>query len=258
MRAAANRLGCQASAMRVFDEILILDVEKLTLLIPEFEIILENIKKLDQEPLFYRAIKAYLIDWALDGRFGEFDLIMYSDAGSELINNSFARRNFNRLLETARQTGGVAQHLFGLENQFSKRKLLEFLKVSIFESATPQIQATWSIWKNSDENRTLAKNWVALSDSSLDLWQNPNDLTKESPEYIDHRRDQSIFSILWKRTGNETIPEYRDFRPILSASFPIQNRRNRTGKSVVPRTTKSFIAGLVSSVYTKFYRDLRS
>ena len=258
MRAAANRLGCQASSMKVFDEILILDAAKLTLLIPEFEKAFGNIKMLDKEPLFYRAIKAYMIDWALDGKFGKFDLVMYSDAGSEFVNNLFARRNFKALLERARLRGGVAQHLFGLENQFSKRKLLEFLNVSIIESATPQIQATWSLWNNSEENRTLAKNWVILSDSSLDLWQNPNELTQESPEYIDHRRDQSIFSILWKRAGNETVPEYRDFRPILSASFPIQNRRNRTGETEVPRITRSFIAGLISNVYIKLYRDRRS
>ncbi len=255
---AANRIGKQAFSMKTFSQVTILNNEVLMEIIPIYEKILNNMKLLDVDPLFYRAIKTYLIDWGLRDYFGKFDVIMYCDAGSEFVNNYFSRKKLRELLNQAYLLGGVAQHLNVKEIQFTKKKLFDYLGCSIDERNSLQIQATWSIWKNSDDNRKIVKQWVELSSAELNLWQNPNGIEEEFCEFIEHRRDQSIFSILWKRSENYSFPELRDFRTILSASFPIQNRRNRTGQTQVSKLSNSWIAGLISLTYKTYYPMIKN
>jgi hypothetical protein len=245
---AANRLGNQAKLMKTFSQVIIFNNDLLLKTIPGYEKILKNMQNLDENPVFYRAVKSYLVDWSLNDCFGQFDVIMYCDAGSEFVNNYFSRLNLKKLLEQAYAFGGVAQNLNVSEIQFTKKKLLEYLGCSSEEMHSSQIQATWSIWKNNESNKKISEIWVKLSDARLNLWQNPDQIEEEYPAFIDHRRDQSIFSILWKRNGNNSIPELRDFRPVLSASFPIQNRRNRTGATQVPKISESYFAGLISFI----------
>jgi len=255
---AANRIGEQAISMKTFSQVTILNNETLLEIIPTYENTLKNMKQLDADPLYYRAIKTYLIDWGLRGYFGKFDVIMYCDAGSEFVDNFFSRKKLKKLLNQAYCLGGVAQHLNVKEMQFTKKKLFEYLGCSTDERNSLQIQATWSMWKNSDDNRKIVKQWVELSSAELDLWQNPIGTEEEFCDFIEHRRDQSIFSILWKRSGNYSFPELRDFRTILSASFPIQNRRNRTGQTQVSKVSNSWIAGLVSLTYKTYYPKIKN
>jgi hypothetical protein len=207
--------------------------------------------------------KAWLIRSALHGVFGDFDLIFYADAGCELLKNYWTKKEILRLLVLANRHGGVAEQLAYPEKQYTKRSLLNYFDLSSAEVEIGQVQATWSIWKNSAQSRDMADKWVDLSNPYFNYWHNPMGLEKfeQSVDFIDHRRDQSIFSILWKKNQYYVKPPYWEyggkFGSVRGCSIPIHATRNRTGNSKINQIQQTYFAGLIGTFLNFVARILR-
>ena len=88
--------------------------------------------------------------------------------------------------------------------------------------------------------------WLALileSEENFNLLESPGG---EIPGFIEHRYDQSIFSLVCKNNGIKPMmlrptPGMGSWKTLLRAVFqPIWTSRNRTGISSIPRALNFF------------------
>jgi hypothetical protein len=264
-RAAATRLVDQAKSIGVFNSTLALDHESLMLASPEYAIAQNSIKKLHSYPTYYRAAKSWVIQAGLLGRFGEFDIVCYSDAGCEIATNQITRQVLKNNLKKAYLSGGLAEQLTLPERNWTKKKTLDYFHCSDKHAVSGQIQSSLSYWRVEQKNIELVNQWCSLSDPNLDLWQDPPNLDSEADYFISHRHDQSIFSLLWKEAGHlvEPVNHYwlNKYPNTRSACIPIHTIRNRTGVTRLKSSSSSnlvAIMGLAINLYGHFKKMLRS
>lgn len=108
-RAAAERLAGQATSTGVFCSVVSLNNESLLQASPEYALAQSSIFNLASYPTFFRAAKAWVIQAGLLGRFGEFDLVCYADAGCEINSNRITRIVLKRNKQRALLLGGLAE-----------------------------------------------------------------------------------------------------------------------------------------------------
>lgn len=236
---AAERLAFQAQETGLFTTCLSFFSDSLAAAFPLYAQDLVKINQLDKFPLHYRAAKTWCILAALRGTFGEFDVIVYMDAGCEIQNNWVTRLSLKNKCKLALRHGGLAESTMLPEVQWSKIELLRLFGLSSPEVVSAQVQSTWSIWRKGDEQLAVAARWRELTVSDENYWCDPTDRGADL-ELVEHRHDQSIFSLLWKRAHFPVHPNSMDFGPnaklstFRSLGIPIHAIRNRTGDVRTP------------------------
>lgn len=258
--AAANRLKRQALNMNLFDKVLILDPPTLKHYSPDYSE-LEIIKSVELYSYFH-ASKAWVIRETLRETFGKFDVVMYADAGCELLSNIFTRKQLKSMLINSKFQGGLAEQTHISEREWTKRELLDYLNVNTKDKLSGQIQATWSILNFSSKNRRFSEEWCYLLNPKLGLMQRTIlDPKIQFSGFKEHRSDQSIFSLLWKRFELPT----QDLRSewsfklglVRRASNPIQTIRNRGGESQIAQLqNRDFLAFIASCLNLIFKYQL--
>ncbi|WP_448212781.1 hypothetical protein [Colwellia sp. MEBiC06753] len=126
------------------------------------------------------------------------DFVIYHDCG---FGYRFKQFIYPKLLLTFADQFGAVPGIFIPEHGANKRwtKQIVFQQLGCnqgYFKNKPQIQATFSIWKNTAENRDFIESWLAACvDRSLvtdDVIAGvDNDL-----EFIEHRHDQSLLTLL--------------------------------------------------------------
>ena len=260
-RAAALRLADQAKELDIFTSIRVLNHETLWIASEEYRRSFSSIEKLDAHPKYFRAVKAWVIHTALIGKFGEFDVICYADAGCEILSNRITRLVLKRNIQSAYLYGGLAEQLTRPERNWTKQKTFAYFNTSSTDRLSGQIQSTLSYWRVDEGNIKLASQWCLASNNELDLWQDPKDKNLESSYFEDHRHDQSIFSLLWKQAELPVAPMNSQWTPclpaILTASTPIQTIRNRTGDSKIRKISRYSVVAIASLLLNKVWRIKR-
>ena len=87
---------------------------------------------------------------------------------------------------------------------------------------------------NNEANQEFVKRWgdVAVSKKYSLLIDDPRQ--HQDKDFIEHRHDQSIFSLLYKESGMFYIPDETNWKPDWlgeGSIYPIWAMRNRTGIS---------------------------
>jgi len=246
-RDAGARLAKQAKDLRLFEKVVFLTDQDLRRIDLSWKTTALDLELLNMIPYYYLGTKAWLIRLALSGYFGNFDLIFYADAGCELVENRVTKKKYKKLFSLAMQHGGVAEQLNYPEKTYTKKYLVRYFDLSINEMESGQVQATWSIWKNSTASKNMADQWVSLSNPFLNLWHDPDgiEIRQQDSSFIEHRRDQSIFSVIWKRNKYFLKSPYWEYGGKLGKlrgrAIPIHTIRNRSGISTLPRNSKNYL-----------------
>jgi hypothetical protein len=96
-----------------------------------------------------------------------------------------------------------------LESQFTKRDAFVLLDCDEPRFADSRHRlAGFSLWRASDSALTLARSWLTHAQDPRAITDAANELGKPNyPGWVEHRWDQSIFSLLTKREG---LPAFRD------------------------------------------------
>ena len=183
--------------------------------------------------------KPALVNLAFLGEFGEFDLLLYLDAGCELnFASEAAILRFREYSKMALEIGGLAfahkQGQFGIndfsESRWTKPSLLSHLNPDPHILQTPQLQA--GCFFMARRSSKLAFDWFEISNIDDSIYLLDQTLVDQ---YV-HRNDQSIFSILWKQSKFETIEDetFFDFKSDPRAlNFPIWTARNSSSRSIL-------------------------
>jgi hypothetical protein len=108
-----------------------------------------------------------------------------------------------------------------------------------------QIQSTWLI-AYGPKGRKVIDEWLSLvleNEENFNLLESPQG---EFPEFVEHRYDQSIFSLVCKANGIRPMklrptPGVGSWKTLCRAFFhPIWTSRNRNGKTSIPKIFLKF------------------
>ena len=231
MKKALLRLRRQAEEINFFDSIILLTEHELD---ADFLKRFEHLLSPQVRGFGYWLWKPYIIKTLLDTLETD-DELYYLDAGCHIN-----PRGRNRMLDYAQalkesKTGIVAFKLgdWCSELRFSKMDLLQHMNVhkSPHITETGQICATHVFCRKNSKSTAFLNEWLNTC-YNLHLIDDSPSAATNHPAFIEHRHDQSVFSILGKLNrittlpGNETWPanNTRDWSTM--NNYPIWDKRD--------------------------------
>ena len=260
---AAQRLGKQAHNLEIFNDVYVLDSASLSQLSIRYKQDLAKITRLTHYPLYYRAIKPWAILYFMEDSSKKYDVVFYIDAGCELPNNIVSKLRLRKIIKKVYKYGAIAEHTGYKESTYSRGNLIDAFVPFSSTDHVGQIQSTWTMFKNTDENIKFMLEWIELSDPKYNYWQDPvgDELNDQHPEFIENRWDQSIFSLLYKKYNlpiKKTFWEYGGrFGNLRGLSIPIHATRNKTGRSNLPINHTNNYLSFLSLFLNSFFNLVR-
>ena len=225
---ATDRLQNQAKSLNIFDNIKVFTP---SLLKEDFGFWNkhENFITNNKRGYGYWIWKPYIILLSLN-LMKEGDILLYCDSGCEI--DIQKKNKFINLLNTVQQND-IVSSFCSLEIQHCKKELLKYLEMdneTILKSK--QYQATSICLKKSEKTLLIVKKWyeLAYTNNYNLINDSGNSEYPEYSEFIEHRHDQSIFSILMKKYYPDNLLILDE---IAVLDDVIDLARNKTGCSVI-------------------------
>lgn len=248
LRAAGRRLAKQADATGLFScpsEHWTLDTLRNKL--PDFYS--KNQDFMNSHPkglglwVWKPAIFSYLIEHLDKG-----EMILFLDSGCQINSSSRSRIRFNEYIEMASKNDMLLMQLgnssFGFndlsDSAWTKSSVLNSFDPNFSFRATNQIQSGIIFAIKSELSQRVASRWLnTCTQSNYSFLVDPPDDEKQSSEYIQHRWEQSILSLIVKSEGVKTIVDETYYFPDWKKGldFPIWAMRNRSGGDAFRRNT---------------------
>lgn len=176
----------------------------------------------------YWIWKPYLIKKILD-TLPEDDILIYADAGC-LINKSGKKRFHDYLtLLKATDTGTIAFELPHKENEYTKQEVFDYFNTTTEIINSNQLIATVIMLRKCQHATQLIDKWYDTLYENLSLFTDQKDAALQQKSFIDHRHDQSIFSVLRKTHGALILPDETYFPNFMQdgAKYPFWATRLR-------------------------------
>jgi hypothetical protein len=257
LRRSTTRIEKQAKLLNFFDFIHLLDENNLSL---EFKNHFKKILNFNTRGFGYWCWKPEIILNTID-KMKEGDLLLYVDIGCHL--NPLG---INRLIEyfwlaKDDKKGILAFQLIKPDSsnsvlkydgfpltdhriaRFTKGDLLDFFQVRDDSRITrsQQTEATVIIIKNCKKSKEILKEWRDIIWKHFNLVDDTPSISPNFPEFLEHRHDQAIWSLLCEKYNVRRISSYEflkpktnsDFHPYIEAdwdalkSFPIHAKRDK-------------------------------
>ena len=219
-----NRIRDQAQTLNIFDQILIYNDKDLKEDNPDFWGKHGNFIENNKRGYGYWIWKSYLVLKTLESM-NENDILVYSDAGCTLNKNGIPR--LNEYFDTVKnsQYGILSFELPRLEKCWTKMDLFEHLELNQSNILNSNhIISTTFILRKCSHTTKLINEWFTVM-QNYHLIDDSQSVLKNDIAFIEHRHDQSVFSLLVKKYGAEIIPDetwYKNFnkdaktKPILA------------------------------------------
>jgi len=142
--------------------------------------------------------KPILIQHALSTR-SDIDVWVYADSGCEI--SLFGTNRFYNYLKLSVSTGALFFSIPFRERSWTKHSLFKSLNVSEEDSNTCQVQATFFIVRNQENVLNLIDSWTSLvTEHNYENLLEPPKGENSKEGFIEHRHDQSLLSILVKKS----------------------------------------------------------
>jgi hypothetical protein len=150
------------------------------------------------------------------------DILFYCDAGSTI--NSAGAKRFGEYIEMvpAAPTGTIDFALFWREYQYTKAEVFVYFDATEHIIFSSQLVGGILILRKCKHSQMLVDKWYDTAVNHPFLFTDEK-FMKQHPEFIDHRHDQSIFSVIRKTYGGNFIGDetyFSDFEKHGKA-FPI-------------------------------------
>lgn len=188
--------------------------------------------------------KPYLVNYWLE-RLGNDDVLLFLDAGCH-INYSTTRaiNRFQEYIELAIQNNGLSMQIrdfsFGYEDlrelAWTRQDLLNFLGADNQIRNSNQIQSGIIFLSKTEKTLRYSSKWLDVCLHNNYLFLDDNRIARDEPFLIESRWEQSVHSVLFKKSGFKCIPDegtFGNFWPPdwrnLGIDYPIWAMRNRSG-----------------------------
>lgn len=217
-----ERIKEQAKSMHVFEEIFAYNETDLP---SEFIDAHKDFISANPRGYGYWIWKPYLIHYIIKNKTEDGDVLLYSDCGCTLRPTGLARL-FNYFIHAINSKNGVV----GFELSYPEKKHTKMDTISYMNamhlSDSNQIMATDIILCKKSGTEDLIKKWydTCISDN-YHYVDDSQSIINNSYIFVEHRHDQSIFSITMKLNGGSTL--LGEETEINSPDQPIWNSRIR-------------------------------
>ena len=223
-----NRIKQQTNNMNIFDKIFVYtenDFDK------DFINKHQDFIKNSKRGYGYWLWKSYFVQKTLN-IMDEGDILIYADSGCSLINTPAAIKRLNQYITLCNklENANLSFQMCFPEKTYTKMDLfhrLDVNNISMLESG--QLVGGIFVLKKCTKTVNLINDYYNLSQEYHLIDDSPSTIPND-PEFVDHRHDQSLFSILRKKYGTILIPDetwYPDFRDPKVLNFPILATRIR-------------------------------
>jgi hypothetical protein len=236
MEGAAHRVKAQAQSLGFLHQVTTITTDDLEKACP---LVWEKYSKYlntSHKGFGYFSWKIELVYGALHGYFGDFDGVIWVDAGCEIFNSPWTRVRLKRWMRSAEKTGTFLYTLDTPEQDFTKALAFEEFSDLDPNDRTPQIQATWFML-HGERGRDISQKWLDASLKGIELLDLSPSPKGEVSTFVEHRFDQSLLSLLIK-----------------SLKYKVSNYLPCSGNSGI----KSEIRGLVHPIWTSRNRHAKS
>lgn len=175
----------------------------------------------------YWIWKSYIIRELLS-KINDGDVLVYADGGCSI--NPEGRKRFYDYIEMLLQSkiSILSFQTLYPEKQYTKGDLFKYLDVQKKEDITNsgQFMATTFLIRKDRNSEDLIQRWYSICHNHKNLIDDSASSYPNDPEFIAHRHDQSIFSILIKLYGSIGLSNEIDFYNWNENKyFPIHARR---------------------------------
>jgi hypothetical protein len=137
---------------------------------------------------------------------GEHDILFYADSGSVFVRR--VEPLFNAVMTDSR--GVIGFRLAGghLEKHYTRRDVLNFMGMNTPEYAdSPQRMASFMCFRGTDAAKQIASEYLSLCCNPKLIMDGPNEDAWREPGFVDHRHDQSLWSLLTKKHNITILPD---------------------------------------------------
>lgn len=231
MSAALQRIRIQAEAMGCYDHIVVANESYLNI---DFREEYKDKLQPNVRGYGYWCWKPQVILQLLD-QIDEGDIIQYTDAGCHLNSAGMTRLMEYFELTSTSESGILAfaaippsfhQASINLpemqEYRWCKSDLLKYFKVDkcLEIVNTPTIGAGIIFIKKAPASIAVVKRWLEVISHDFTLLDDTPSRTKNISGFIEHRHDQSIFSLLCKLHDAKLISAYEYWYPMRFVNYP--------------------------------------
>ena len=261
-RAAARRLGQQASESGAFAQTLVYTERELFRDFPDFAREHRNILSPRVRGFGYWIWKPFLLWKSLEfARRSGHSGVAYLDAGCELnLRSNAARLRLLNYQQIALSRGVFAMHLAGFpEREWTRLAVMDHFGLTRADRSAPQVQGT-PMLPASAEGVEFARTWYeSCVGNDYFLVRDAKEDEVQEPGFRDHRHDQSVFSSLVKVQGIETIPDETFWAPDWldgGLEYPLWAARNRTRVSILDLSPRGKAIRFGERLYSRAHREL--
>jgi hypothetical protein len=243
--AAALRVVSQAASLPNISKSVAVTTSDLAEVCPQTTSVYGPLQNENHPGWGYWAFKSEILNRGLTGYWGQFEGVVWIDSGCEVCINPISRWRFRYFQNKAARLGATVFSLVTPEFKFTKRDLFNEFPNLDSNDPTNQIQATWFML-HGETGRRISKSWLEVTLKSVSYSNEEPSLKGELKEFISHRHDQSIFSLVCKSEGVSPIKytpatgSHSILGRIRALSHPIWVSRNRTGVSIIPKSLQKF------------------
>jgi hypothetical protein len=238
MEGAALRVKAQAKSLGFLDQVTAITTDDLATACPLVWAEYSDFLNTSHKGYGYFSWKVELVYGALHGYFGDFDGVIWVDAGCEIFNTPWTRMRLKHWMKKTQKTGTFLYTLDTPEQDFSKALAFEEFPSLDPNDRSPQIQATWFMLYGK-VGRQITKKWLDVSLKNIALLDLSPSPRGEVRTFVEHRFDQSILSLLIKAlklqpdnyfpcSGNSGLKSQ-----LRGLVHPIWTTRNRHTKSLI-------------------------
>jgi hypothetical protein len=201
-----ERIKNEALLFNIFDTILIYNDIDLKNFFPDFWETHQNFILNNPRGYGYWLWKSYLVLKTLE-KMNENDILIYADAGCTL--NKYGIDRLNQYIDIVKNSNyGILSFVLPfLEKTYTKMDLFSHMSLINDEHLNSKhLMATIFILKKCSHTEFLINEWYKIS-SIYNLLNDSPSIINNDITFIEHRHDQSIFSLIRKKYGTELIPD---------------------------------------------------
>jgi len=167
----------------------------------------------------YWIWKPYLIKRKLES-LSDNDVLIYCDAGCMINGRGEKRFKEYIALLSKSETGCLSFELPHKEIEYTKQEVFDHFGSSETLIHSNQLMATVVMLKKCPNTTMLINEWYTALCENPSLFTDDGDNAIQNKEFIDHRHDQSIFSIIRKTYKTEVIPDETYFLDFIREGQP--------------------------------------
>jgi len=163
--------------------------------------------------------KPYFVQRVLE-TLADNDILIYCDAGCMI--NIKGEKRFKEYIELLNQseTGCLSFELPHKEIEYTKQEVFDYFGASETIIHSNQLVGGVLFLRKCAHTTMLVNKWYATLCENSSLFTDDKDENVQHKEFIDHRHDQSIFSVLRKTYKSEIIPDETYFLDFIREGQP--------------------------------------